>query len=77
MALWDLAGKREGRSLRDLLGGTRDRVDVGVSVGLQASPSALVATVGRYLSQGYRRIKIKIKPGRDRGGCGGGALGLP
>lgn len=67
MALWDLVGKREGRSLRDLLGGTRDAVDVGVSVGLQASPAALVETVGRYLAQGYRRIKIKIKPGRDIG----------
>ena len=65
MALWDLLGKREGRSLRDLLGGVREKVDVGVSVGLQASPAALVQTVGRYLDQGYRRIKIKIKPGRD------------
>ncbi len=65
LALWDLLGKRQGRPLRALLGGTRDRVDVGVSVGLQASPEALVETVGRYLDQGYGRIKIKIKPGRD------------
>jgi O-succinylbenzoate synthase len=65
MALWDLLGKREGRSLRELLGGVHEKVDVGVSVGLQASPAALVQTVGRYLDQGYRRIKIKIKPGRD------------
>ena len=67
MALWDLMGKREGRSLRELLGGVCERVDVGVSVGLQASPAALVETVGRYLEQGYGRIKIKIKPGRDVG----------
>lgn len=65
LALWDLLGKRQDKSLRELLGGTRDRVDVGVSVGLQASPAALVETVGRYLAQGYGRIKIKIKPGRD------------
>ncbi len=65
LALWDLLGKRQGKSLRELLGGVRDRVDVGVSVGLQASPAALVETVGRYLAQGYGRIKIKIKPGRD------------
>ena len=65
LALWDLRGKREGRSLRDLLGGQRERVDVGVSVGIQASPEALVRTVAGYLDQGYRRIKIKIKPGRD------------
>lgn len=65
MALWDLQGKREGRSLRELLGGTRERVDVGVSVGLQASPAALAERVSRYLADGYRRVKIKIKPGRD------------
>jgi O-succinylbenzoate synthase len=67
MALWDLQGKRLGRSLRDLLGGLRPRVDVGVSVGLQESPDALVQRVEQYLADGYRRIKIKIKPGRDVG----------
>ncbi|MBV6396319.1 MAG: o-succinylbenzoate synthase [Anaerolineales bacterium] len=65
MALWDLHGKRENKSLRELLGGTRTRVEVGVSVGLQASPAALAETVGRYVMDGYRRVKIKIKPGRD------------
>src|SRR5512139_3694650 len=67
MALWDLLGKRDGRSLRQIFGGTHERVAVGVSVGLQASPEALVDTVSGYLAQGYRRIKIKIKPGRDTG----------
>ncbi len=65
MALWDLQGKSSGCSLRQMLGGSREQVDVGVSVGLQASPSTLVKTVDGYLQQGYRRIKIKIKPGRD------------
>jgi O-succinylbenzoate synthase len=65
MALWDIAGQAEGKSLRELLGGGRERVAVGVSVGLQASPEALVEVVDKYLSQGYGRIKIKIKPGRD------------
>ncbi len=67
MALWDLQGKRTGRSLQDLLGGARERVPVGVSIGLQPSPEALVARVAHFLEQGYRRIKIKIKPGRDVG----------
>jgi o-succinylbenzoate synthase len=67
MALWDLLGQRQGKSLKDLLGGVRDRVDVGVSVGLQASPEKLVEVVGGYLEAGYRRIKLKIKPGRDVG----------
>jgi len=70
MALWDLLGKRQGRSLRDLLGGAHERVEVGVSVGLQESPQALVGVVAGYLDQGYRRIKIKIKPGRDAGDAG-------
>ena len=65
MAYWDLFGKQTGRSLQAMLGGTRPSVEVGVSVGLQASPAALVDTVSRYLQQGYTRIKIKIKPGRD------------
>jgi o-succinylbenzoate synthase len=65
MAVWDLLGKKEGVSLRRLLGGERERVEVGVSVGIQASPQALVEVIAGYLDQGYRRIKIKIKPGRD------------
>jgi O-succinylbenzoate synthase len=65
MALWDIQGKVEGRSLSQLIGGTRDRVEVGVSVGIQDSKTKLVDVVGAYLSQGYGRIKIKIKPGRD------------
>ena len=51
MAFWDLIGKREGRSVKDLLGGEKQRVDVGVSVGLQDSPQALVNTVENYLKQ--------------------------
>ncbi|MBN2387909.1 MAG: o-succinylbenzoate synthase [Anaerolineales bacterium] len=65
MALWDLLGKQAGQPLSRLLGGTRPRVQVGVSVGLQASPAALVTIVGQYLDLGYARIKLKIKPGRD------------
>ena len=65
MALWDLLGKRDRKSLREMFGGTRDKVDVGVSIGIQPSPEALVRTAATYLDQGYRRVKIKIKPGRE------------
>jgi o-succinylbenzoate synthase len=65
MALWDLIGKRDNKSLRELFAGTRDKVDVGVSIGIQESAPALVRTVASYLDQGYRRVKIKIKPGRE------------
>jgi O-succinylbenzoate synthase len=65
MALWDLLGKRDGKSLKEMLGGERDKVEVGVSIGIQASASALVRTADGYVRQGYDRLKIKIKPGRD------------
>ncbi len=65
LALWDWLGKAQGASLSALLGGVRSRVSVGVSIGIQPDPSALVQVAGRYLAEGYRRIKVKIKPGRD------------
>ena len=65
MALWDLFGKRDGKSLKEMFGGERDKVEVGVSIGIQASASALVRTADGYVRQGYDRLKIKIKPGRD------------
>ena len=64
-ALWDAFAKAEGKSLSTLLGGTRKRIDVGVSIGIQPSPADLVRKVDGYLGEGYRRIKIKIAPGSD------------
>lgn len=65
MALWDWWGQAQGKSLRELLGGERTRVAVGVSVGLQESTPALLQTVRGYIEAGYARVKLKIKPGRD------------
>jgi len=65
MALWDVWGKQLNRPLATLLGGVRQQVPVGVSVGIQESPDALLQVVENYLQQGYGRIKVKIKPGRD------------
>jgi len=65
MALWDLLGKRDGKSLKEMFGGERDKVDVGVSIGIQESASALVRSAEGYVQQGYDRLKIKIKPRRD------------
>lgn len=64
-AMWDLFAKSRGVSLSKLLGGTRDKIAVGVSVGIQSSPEALVKRIESYLSEGYGRIKMKIAPGRD------------
>ncbi len=64
-AVWDLYGRMQGRSLKELLGGTRDRIQVGVSVPIHRSIPELLETVEGYLAQGYRRVKLKIKPGWD------------
>jgi len=64
-SVWDWFGKTEGRSLRDMLGGVRDRVPVGVSLGVYPRLEDLLRDVEHYLAQGYRRIKVKIKPGWD------------
>lgn len=65
LAVLDAALRAEGRSLGAYLGAVKDRVPSGVSVGIQSDPDALVNAVGGYLDEGYVRIKIKIKPGRD------------
>ncbi|MGL4255005.1 o-succinylbenzoate synthase [Microbacterium sp.] len=65
LAVLDAALRSEGRALGEYLGAVRDRVPSGVSVGIQRDPAALVDAVGGYLDEGYVRIKIKIKPGRD------------
>jgi O-succinylbenzoate synthase len=65
MAAWDLAARIDGLSLSEKLGGTRKAVPVGVSIGLQRTDEALHQKVDGYVSEGYARIKIKIKPGRD------------
>lgn len=64
-AVWDWFGVAQGRSLKEMLGGTRDRVAVGVSVGIQPDIDTLLRTVEGYLDGGYSRIKLKIKPGWD------------
>ncbi|AZS38420.1 o-succinylbenzoate synthase [Microbacterium lemovicicum] len=65
LAVLDAALRSEGRPLAEYLGAVHDRVPSGVSVGIQQDAAALVRTVQGYLDEGYVRIKIKIKPGRD------------
>lgn len=65
LAVLDASLRGQGRAFGEYLGVTRDRVPSGVSVGIQSDPAALVDAVGGYLDEGYARIKIKIKPGRD------------
>src|SRR5712691_7109470 len=65
LAYMDLLARARGQSLSQLIGGTRTRVPVGVSLGIQPALDQLLGRVDRYLAQGYQRIKLKIKPGWD------------
>lgn len=64
-ALWDVFAKSKNISLSKMMGGTRDKIDVGVSVGIQSSEEELIKKIEGYLAEGYKRIKIKIAPGND------------
>lgn len=65
MALLDAELRAAGRNLHGLLGGTRDRVPSGVSVGIFPTLDELLAQVQGYVDDGYVRIKLKIEPGWD------------
>jgi O-succinylbenzoate synthase len=65
MAAWDLSARMDGVPLATKLGGTKTAVRVGVSIGLQKSDDLLHEKIAGYVEDGYARIKIKIKPGRD------------
>ncbi len=64
-AIWDLEAKITGKPLWQHIGGGREEISCGVSIGLQATGEALVDKVAQEVEAGYQRIKIKIKPGRD------------
>ena len=65
MGAWALEAEREGVSLARLLGGTRSQIGTGISLGIQPDAATLVTKAGDALSEGYRKIKLKIKPGAD------------
>jgi O-succinylbenzoate synthase len=64
-ALWDLEARLSGMPLWKRIGGTREEIDCGVSIGLQPSVGALIEKVTREVEAGYQRIKLKIKPLQD------------
>jgi len=64
-AVWDLSCKQKGISLAKALGGDKKVIDVGVSIGIEPTVDEVLAKVERSLSDGYKKIKVKIKPGFD------------
>lgn len=64
-AVWDIYAQQTNQSLAHALGGTKDQIDVGISIGIQNSVEELLEVVRGYVEEGYKRIKVKIKPGWD------------
>jgi O-succinylbenzoate synthase len=64
-AIWDIDAQREQVSLSQLLGGTRQTIPCGVSIGIQPSMEEQMEAIAKELDAGYRRIKLKCKPGWD------------
>ena len=65
MGCWGLMCERDQVSLASMLGGTRTKIATGISIGIQPDPQQLVDKVREALEQGYRKAKIKVKPGQD------------
>lgn len=64
-ALWDLKARRENIPLHRLFGGAKDKLPTGISIGIQPSVEELLEQIEKNKGHGYKRIKIKIKPGWD------------
>jgi O-succinylbenzoate synthase len=64
-AAWDAEARQKGQPLWQLLGGTTREIQCGVSIGIQDSVEQLLAKIETELAAGYRRIKVKVKPGWD------------
>jgi len=64
-ALWDAEARQKNQPLWKLLGGTRHEIPCGVSIGIQDTVEQLLDKVETELAAGYRRIKVKVKPGWD------------
>ena len=64
-AIWDLYAKKKQIPLSEAIGGKKKQIEVGISIGIQKSTDELLSLIDRYATEGYRRMKVKIKPGWD------------
>ncbi|KOS66964.1 O-succinylbenzoate synthase [Lysinibacillus contaminans] len=64
-AVWDIYAQQTNQSLAQALGGNKNLIEVGVSVGIQPSVGKLIELIKSYVQMGYKRVKVKIKPGYD------------
>ncbi len=64
-AVWDIYAQQSKQSLAAALGGEKDKIEVGISIGIQKSIEKQIEVVNKAIKDGYKRIKVKIKPGWD------------
>ena len=64
-AIWDIYAQQTNQSLAAALGGSARRIEVGISIGIQQTTADLIQLIHQYVEEGYKRIKVKIKPGKD------------
>ncbi len=64
-AIWDLYAREQSLPLSSALGGNKDKIEVGISVGIQKSVRDMLVQIEKYVREGYKRIKVKIKPEWD------------
>ena len=64
-AIWDVFAKKNEKPLHEILGGTKGKIEVGKSIGIQPTPAHLVDKVEQYIYEGFKKIKVKIAPGSD------------
>lgn len=64
-AIWDLYAKQKEISLATALGGERSAIDVGISLGIEPTIDDLLEKIEFYVQEGYKRVKVKIRPGYD------------
>lgn len=64
-AIWDLYSQKKGSSLATALGGKKSKIEVGISIGIQETITDLLRLIEGHIKEGYKRMKVKIKPGWD------------
>lgn len=64
-ALWDLYSQQMKTPLWKLLGGKNKQIEIGGAVGITQDKNKLLEEISLKIEKGYKRIKLKIKPGYD------------
>ncbi|MCM3389612.1 o-succinylbenzoate synthase [Ureibacillus chungkukjangi] len=64
-AIWDIYIQQTNQSLAQALGGKKEKIEVGISLGIQETIEKQIEVVDKAVKDGYKRIKLKIKPGWD------------